>query len=229
LFVFKKKTESFSALRDQIQGLQKTEQKNVKSTEKTDVKKTEFVIVLTGSMGIVDLSFDILMGLHEKRVNWVRIESYVEKLVDGWSFTGQTLPSLNLDFTKVSSAINRQVPKETSKEVYTILKSIYEYFEGLKPDGEAKDAGPSVQRVKAAVLAYYLLNDLLFGRVVGDNDSEEESLELDDVLLGLASESNVKVSFEELMVFVDEFSVEADSERFVEDTRSIFKEQLKQI
>jgi hypothetical protein len=136
---------------------------------------------------------------------------------------------LNLDFAKVSAAIKRQVPKETSKETYNILKSIYEYFDGLKPDDDLKDASLNFQNANAVILAYYTLNDLLLGKVIGEKDNKKESLALESVLLGLANESTVKVNFEELKVSMDRLDVEVENESVVEDTRAIFKEQLKQL
>ncbi len=127
-FVFKKKTESFSTLCDQIKGLLEEQQKVVESSDKTGLTKSDFAGLINGSIGIVDLSFDILMGLHAKRVNWARLEACVDKVGGGWDFIGQTLAPLNLDFSKISAAVKRQVPKETSKEIFVVLKSIYGYL-----------------------------------------------------------------------------------------------------
>jgi len=229
-FVFQKKNESFVALRDQIQGLLGEQQKTVdNSNELASQRKSDLTAVINSSIGIVDLSFDILMGLHEKRVNWVRLESYADTLGDSVNFTGQTLAPLNLEFAKVSAAIKRQVPKETSKEAYNILKSIYGYFEGLKPDDDHKDASLNFENAKAVILAYFTLNDLLFGKVIGEKDNQKESLALEGVLLGLANESNVKVNVEELKVRLDRLDVDVEIGSVVDDTRAIFKEQLKQL
>ena len=224
LFVFKQKSESFDALRVQIQGLLDEQKKTVEKTEKNDARKSDLKAVINSSIGIVDLSFDILMGLQQKRVDWARLEGYSESLGSGWNFTGQTLAPLNLDFAGVSAAIKRQVPKETSKEAYIILKSIYGYFDGLNTDTD-QDPGLNVKNAKAAILAYYMINDLLFGRVLGEKDNGKESGALESVLLGLAGGSNVKVSFEALMAGLGRLDVENES--VVEDTRTTFREQLK--
>lgn len=228
-FVFKKKSESFGPLRDQIQGLLEEQKKTMESNEKVHLRKSDLTGVINASIGIVDLSFNILMGLHEKRVNWTRLESYADSLGNNLNFKGQTMAPSNLDFAKVSAAIKRQVPKEISKEAYNILKSIYGYFEGLKPDVDLKENNLNIQKAKAVILAYFTLNDLLFGKVIGEKDSQKESLALEGVLQGLANESNVKVNVEELNVSVDRFGVEGDSESVIEDTRAIFMEQLKQL
>lgn len=226
-FVFKKKTESFSTLRDQIKGLLEEQQKVVESSDKTGLTKSDFAGLINGSIAIVDLSFDILMGLHAKRVNWARLEACVDKLGGGWNFTGQTLAPLNLDFSKISAAVKRQVPKETAKEIFAVLKSIYGYFEDLKPEGVLKESALNTQNAKAVILAYYTLNDLCFGKVIGEKDSLKESLAFESVLLGLANESNVKVNFGELRIKMDKLGVEVAYESIVEDSRSIFKDSIE--
>jgi hypothetical protein len=223
-----KKPESFSALRDQIVGiLEDQPHETVDNSEVTNPRKSDLTRVINGSIDIVDSSFDILMGLHGKRVNWTRLEKCADRLGNNWSFTGQTLAPLNLDFTGVSAAIKKQVPKETSKEAYNILKLIYEYFNGLKPSDDLKESILNFENAKDAMLAYYTLNDVLFGKVVGDLDNVKESASLESVLLRLADGSNVKVSFGDLKVSVDRLGVGVDGEMVIGDARAIFKEQLK--
>jgi hypothetical protein len=222
-FVLRKKGELFVSLRDQIQGLLTTQTKTVADTEKANRRKSDLAAAINASVGVVDVSFDVLMGLHEKRVNWVRLEGIVEGLGLGLKVDGGMVAPLNLDFKNLSAAVKAQVPKETSQEAYAILKSIYGYFDALKPD-DSQNA--DFQNTKAAILAYYTLNDLLFGKVIGDRDSEKESLALEGFLAGLAKESNVKVSFEELKVCLDGFGGQAEN-GVVEDARALFRAQLK--
>ena len=131
---------------------------------------------------------------------------------------------MNLDFGNLSAAVKAQVPKETSKEAYAILKSIYDYFDALKPDDSQK---VDFENAKMAILAYYTLNDLLFGKVIGDVDSGKEGLALEGFLAGLAKESNVKVSFGELGVCLDGFGGQMEKENVVEGARALFRAQLK--
>lgn len=223
-FVLKKKSESFSELRDQIRGLLEQQQKTEESTDQASLRKSDLTGLINGSIGIVDLAFDILMGLHEKRVDWTRLEVSADKLGSSRDFTGQTVAPLNLDFEKVSAAIKKQIPKETAKETFSILKSIYTYFEILKPaDGEKV----YFQNALLSILAYYTLNDLLFGKVIGEKDSRKESLALEDVLMSLANESNVKVNFEELQVNMDRLDAETGDKNAIEEARAIFKKQLE--
>ncbi|HLN90007.1 MAG TPA: hypothetical protein VK253_08075 [Candidatus Binatia bacterium] len=222
-FVLKKKSESFSELRDQIRGLLEQQQKTEEITDQASLRKIDLTGLVNVSIGIVDLTFDILMGLHEKRIDWMRLEGSADKLGRSWNFTSQTVAPLNLDFEKVSAAIGKQIPKEVAKETFIILKSIYTYFEGLKPADMEK---VHFQNAKLSILAYYTLNDLLFGKVIGEKDSRKESLALEDILLSLANESNVKVNFEELQVNMDRLDAEMIDENTIEEARAIFKKKL---
>ena len=229
LFFMEKKSESFGKLRDEVNGLLEEQRKTLEDNEKASLRRNDLTGVINASIGIVDLSFDILIGLQEKRVNWSRLEGYSSGLGEKLSFNGQTMAPLSLDFSKIALAIKKHVPKETSKEAYSILKSIYGYFNGLKLDDDLKETHPNFQNAKAVILAYYTLNDLLLGKIVGEKDSKKESLSLEGVLQNLAKETNVKVDIEELKGTIDRMGIESDSESVIEDTRAIFKEQLKQL
>jgi hypothetical protein len=135
------------------------------------------------------------------------------------------VPPFNLDFSRVFSAVKRQIPRETSKEAYDILEAVYCYFNGLSLDDDIKESVPNFQSAKAVVLAYFLLNDLLFGKAVGDNANKEEKSQFETVLLNLANMSNFKVNVDELERMMNKTGL--DIESAVKDTRGIFEEQLK--
>jgi hypothetical protein len=228
-FFMKEKAESLGKLRDEVNGILEEHQKSLENNEKATLRRNELLGVINASIGIIDLSFDVLFGLQAKRINWQQVEDHSNGFGENLSFTGQTMPPLNLDFSNVSSAIKRQVPKETSKEAYNILKTIYGYFNGLSIDDDLKDYRPNLQNAKALILAYYTLNDLLLGRVVGDKENKKENSQLETVLQNLANETNFKVNIDELKGSIDKMGLEADRESVIEDSRGIFKEQLKQL
>ncbi len=222
-FVLKKKSESFDSLREQIQALLVDQTKTDEGTEKARQRKSDLTTAIDASMGAVDLCFDVLMRLHGKRIDWASLESAAEGLGGILSFDEQTLAPLNVDFSNLSAAIKRQVPKETSKEAYAILKTIYEYFDNLKPEDNGKG---DFDIAKTVIGAYYTLNDLLFARVIDEKDSGRERLALEGFLLGLANSSSVKVSFEDVLAFLDRFGL-IEGGNAVEDVRTVFKEKLK--
>jgi len=219
-FVSKKNSESVISLCSQIQSLLKDRQKAIENNEKSYLRKND----LTKVMCVIDLSFDILMGLNEKTIDWVHLEGNTSGLLDSWKLD-EGKP-LNLDFANVSAAIKRRIVEETSKEAYGILKSVYEYFDGLKPQDYQKDDCVNVPNAKNLILTYYMLNDVLFGKVVGEVNNEKEILALEGVLLDLANGSNVKFNIEELKKGIDRLGVEGDRDRIFKDIRVSFNEKL---
>ena len=198
-------------------------------TNKVALRRTELLEVIKVSIGLIELSFDILIGLQEKRINWVRLEEYSKDFGLNLNFTFQTMPPLNLDFLKISSAINSQDPQKTSTEAYNILKTIFEYFNSLNLDDDLKESVPNFQSAKAIILAYYTLNDLLLGKLVGDKENKKESHQLESDLEILANNTSFKVNIEELRVNIEKVTPETDLESAIDNIRGIFKEQLKQI
>jgi hypothetical protein len=223
-FIFKKKNESLVGLRDQIRGLLEGQRKKVEINEKTNPPKNDLKLIINFSIDIVDLSFNILMELSRKKISWDSLERYVDSLGTNLTFKGQTMETLKLNFGDFFAAIKKHAPKETSKEAIKILKTIYSYFDSSKVD---EDLNLELQNAKTAILAYYALNDLIFAKLVDRVADEKENLALESALLSLAVKSNVKVNFGELKARIDRIDDEGENQGFVEDTRSIFKDQLK--
>jgi hypothetical protein len=227
-FFTQEKGDSFSKLVEQINGILEDQRKTVETNEKTALRRSELLEVINASIGIVDLSFDVLIGLQDKRINWQQLEAFSNGFGENLNFTGQTLPPLNLDFSKIVSAVKTQEPNEASKEAFNILKATYEYFNGLNPDEDIKENPPNFQTVKMLISAYFLLNDLLLGKFVGDKENSRETGELETALQNLA-EANFKVDVEELKRSIDNISLEGDKQTLIEDARAAFKEPLKQL
>jgi len=227
-FFTKEKTDSFGKLVEQINGMLEDQRKIVETNEKTALRRSELLGVINASISIVDLSFNILIGLQDKRINWQQLEAYSNGFSESLNFNGQTLPPLNLNFSKIASTVKMQVPNEASKEAFNILKATYEYFTSLNLDTDIKENSPNFQTTKTLVLAYFLLNDLLLGKLVGDKESSRETGELETTLQNLA-EANFKVDVDGLKGTVDKLNVESDKRTIIEDSRAIFKEQLRQL
>src|SRR5665647_216567 len=212
-----------------VSGMFEEEPKSIWGDEQVTLRRTELLELVKVSIGLIELSFDILISLQEKRVNWVRLEQYSKDFGPNKNFTLQTMPPLNLDFLKISSAINSQNLQKTSKETYNILKTIFEYFNDLSIDDDFKDSIPNFQSAKAIILAYYTLNDLLLGKLVGDKENKKESHQLESALEILSNNTSFKVNIEELRVNIENLTPDNDLEGVIDNARGIFKEQLKQI
>ena len=228
-FILKQKNASFAKLNEQLQALREEYQRNLEQTQKAAIRKTELLTVINGSLPIVDSSFDILMGLHQKRIDWKSIETDAQPLAVPYSFKAATLEPLDLDFSKVAAAVKSQVAKETSKETLNVLKAIHSYFNGLKPENDLAGTNPNFEHANAAVLAYYTLNDLLLAKIVGEKESQKEMAYLEETLKTLSDGTNVKVNAVDVLTYVDKMGVEAEREGVVAETRALFREQLKQL
>lgn len=224
----KKNPQSLKGLPDQIKTLQEEHQKNLEREQWALLRKNDLVQLLGSSLRLVDLSFDVLVGLQQKRVDWNPLDGYSAALGENFSFNAQTMPLLNLDFTGVSQAISRQSSKETSREAYAVLKVIYNYFEGLPKGDPFKDVQPNFEVAKFVILAYYALNDLLLGRIVGEKDDRKEKELLATVLQELADKTGVVVAVEELVSNEDMPVVAGEVAGVFADARLLFKERFKQ-
>ena len=225
-FIFKQKSGSFDNLRDQILSLLKEQQKTNENREDNNQKQNELMEIINTAIDVIDSSFDILIGLHKKRVNWTHLETCAESLGSSLTFGGQTTALLNLNFEKVSVAIRNQDSKEIAKEVFSRLKKIYEYFNGLKPDADLNRNGLNFENAKWMILSYYMLNDLLLGKVVGDKNDKKEQEAFESILLGLTNEETNKIDTGVLYSTMDKLEVEAESESVIEEVRVIFREGL---
>jgi len=212
-----------------VTGMFEEHPKSIWSDEQADLRRTDLLEVVGGSIGLIELSFDTLIGLRETRINWVQLEKYSESFGPNLNFALQTMPPLNLDFLKISSAINSQNPQKTSKEAYIILKKIFEYFSLLNLEDDLIGNVPNFQIAKAIILAYYTLNDTLLGKLVGDKEYKNESNQLESALETLANETDFKVNIEELRINIEKITPETDLEGAIYNIRGIFKEQLKNI
>jgi hypothetical protein len=189
-FILKPKGSSFANLAQQIAVLQAEYQKNLQKTRQAELCRNELLAVITASLPIVDCSFDILMGLHEKRVSWMLLENYVQTLGGAFNFKSQTLPPLDLNFVKIAAAVGNQVAKETAQEAFGILRAMYGYFQDLVSQKDLADIVPNIGYVQGVVLAYFTLNDLWFAKVVGEADIQNEFNAFKGQLADLAEQTN---------------------------------------
>ena len=228
-FLVKKNVESLSKLRDQVKARLEERRRSLEN-DKSLLKKMELSGIINASIRLIDLSFDILFELHETQIDWRCFEDSYNAFREN-SPTAQTLSplNLNLNFSKVSSAIKKRSPSETSKETYEILKTTYSYFSDLKPREGSKESLQDFATATELVLAYLRLNELLLAKVVGDKENLEENIYLESVLQTLSVEANFKVNVGALRDSIDKIDIESDKKSVIEQARSLFKEQLKQV
>ncbi len=228
-FLIENKKSSFSGLPEQIQNLIQERQKNLENEAKANQRKHKLAELIDATVCIVDLSFDMLMAMQVKTVNWTNLESYANSLREKMCLAQQTLAPLNLDFSKISDSIKSQAPEEASKETFNLLNSIYGYFDNLELEEDLEAVHPNIADAKAAILANYTLNDLFLGKIVGEKDNQKESQALEITLQNLAQDTNFKINYQDFKANFDKIDPYAESENIIESTREIFKEQLRNI
>jgi hypothetical protein len=221
-----RKGESFAKLQEQIQTLQLEHQKAQELNVRVAQRKADLLNLIDRSLLIVDSSFDILIGLHAKRVDWHQIEAYSQTLGKSFSKNSASLQPLGIDFAAVDAAVKSQVAKDTSKEALAVLKVVHSYFTGLKPEDDLSGFNPNFEHAKAALLGYYTLNDLLLAKVVGEKDSKKEVAYFEEVLKTFEG-TGVKVDLATFLGAVEEAAVEAKRDSAIFEVRALFKEQLK--
>jgi hypothetical protein len=224
-YVHKIKSESLKGLQEQILAYLSETQTTAENNRKTGVLKTDLAGALTATIPTVDLCFDILKGLNQKRINWSQIDSAASKLAGNVSFSGQTLAFLNVDLSMIPLSVKSQVPKDVVNDIMNVLKVVYGYFDALTPLDNLVENASNVDNAKRAILAYYIINDILLARVTSQKDDSEELLALETVVLDLVAKSNIKVRLDELNMALGNSK---RGELGVDDVRAIFRAQLKQ-
>jgi hypothetical protein len=142
----------------------------------------------------------------------------------------QKIGAIDLDFTKLLLAVKDRHLKEISKEIYILLRTLYEYFRGLTSKNEFLDEiHPNCHDVKTTILAYYTLNDVILGTIVGDEETGRESNELVTMINDLSKGTDLRINVDALKDVINKLGIEKGKESAVEETRFVFRQQLKAI
>ena len=145
------------------------EDKKVVKQQSNEVSK-----MVNAAMGITDSLFDILRSLHGW-VDWNRIEYLLKKSVKkAKDLKDQKSNLLELDFSKLTLAIKERTQEEIAKETFNLLRLVYDYFIGADSENETiKEIHPNYFDAKTIIQAHYLLNDIVLGSIIGDEEIGE--------------------------------------------------------
>ena len=198
--------------------------------EASKQKRKELTNMLSVAMEIVDSLFDVLRSLHG-RVDWNRVEGYLKRSEENArSLTGRKIGTIELDFTKLSLAIKERLPAEISKETYSLLRLLYDYFSGLASKNEfLEQVHPNYHDAKTTILAHYLLNDIILGTIVGDEELGKESNELVMMLDDLSKATGLKINVDAINGVLNKLVMEKGKESIIEESRALFRQQLKEL
>jgi hypothetical protein len=220
--------KSAESLYEKMNEALQEQKKILDSEEAANQKRSELAKTLNTAMNIVDSLFDVLRSLNG-RVDWNRVEGYLKRSEENARrFTEQGSSTINLDFNKLSSVLTAHRSQELSKETYIILKSIYEYYSGLTSQNELPEQmHPNYHEAKTAIQAYYTLNDIILGTVVGDEEIRKENDELLMLLDDLSKRTGLEMTIKAFEDILDRLILDKASETIIEESRALFRQQLK--
>jgi hypothetical protein len=206
------------------------QRKMLEDKEAAQQKRNVLTKTLSVAIEIANSLFDVLRSL-QGQVDWNRVECYFKRSEENVrSFTGQKISSINLDFTKLSLAIKEHLPEEISKETYSILRSLYEYFSGLTSKNEfLEQIHPNYHDARTTILAHFILNDIILGTIVGDEEIEKESNELVIMLDDLSKGPDLKINVAAVKDVTNKLVMEKGKESVIEESRAVLRQQLKEL
>jgi len=183
--------------------------------------------IVDTAMEITDSLFDILRSLHGW-VDWSRIETLLEKSAKkAEELTDQKSNLLKLDFSKLTLAIKQRFQEEISKETFNLLRVLYDYFIETDSENETpEEIYPNYFDVKTTIQAYYLLNDIVLGSIIGDAEIGKEQKELLMTLEDLAKSTNLKININAIKTVICKLCDEKGKESVIEKSRMLLKQQL---
>jgi hypothetical protein len=206
------------------------ERKAVEDKEVVKQKRNQVGKTVSAAMEITDSLFDILRSLH-RWVDWNRIEVFSKRFEENVGIlTAQKMGTLELDSKKLSSAIEERLHEEISKEAFDLLRLLHDYFGGLvSENGSLKEIHPNYSDARTVIRAYYLLNDIALGVIVGDDEIDEEHDELMMTLETLSRRTGLKINNKAIEDVIAKLSGKKGKESAIKKSRAVFKRQLNNL
>lgn len=226
VFYGKQHLKSFDKLRDQIQERLNQRSELLEEQKKFELRKMELNALIDNALGYVDAIFDVLLQLHEKRINWPNIIQNFSKMHQNPLLSTQTIPPFTIDLSAFSQQITNQSPNKTAKEGYNVLTTIRTYFLSLKPEKETNNTHPDSIDLISLLHSYLILNDVFLGKIVGDKNSAIEISALEKSLNKLSEAMGSKLNIEEIKSDLADFDTSAKNAAKIEGVRATFKSQL---
>jgi hypothetical protein len=228
IFIKKNSYESFTELRDKILLLLEEHKKNELNIKKFEDLKKELLVTTNSLVPVIDVFFDMLRGLHAKRVDWKQENEYSNNIGKNLIIANNSIPPIALDFTEVAEAARLESSTKVATECRKLLRYIYEYFQSLDIEDDSVNKHPHVRDAFNLIELFYCINDVFLGKVVKDKDNSEEFEYIEKLTQQLSADTNFKIELDELMTLLNKFDTEKERENIVKDTRQLVKIQLTQ-
>jgi hypothetical protein len=219
--------ESAKTICEEMNSALKNQEESMKKNELAEQEQSNLANIINIALDLSDALFDMLWHLHGK-TDWTRIEEASKRAQENAKkLPRQTATTTVLNFTKLSSPIKKKNSEEVSKIVYDVLKSVLDYLNELtlnkKPLSGVHANNDYAKRV---VLAYYTLNDIIFGIIVGDEEIEKEKRELVIALKDLEKTMDVNIDPDAIENAIDTLGTEEVNEGLIAKIRTSFRQQL---
>jgi len=223
-------TESAGTIFKRIPKASREQKKVVEDKEVAKQKRNEISKTVSITMNMADSLFDILRSLHGW-VDWKRVEGFLKRSEENATrLTDQKMETIELDFTKLSLAIKERLPEETSKETYNLLRLLHDYFGGLDSENEfLKEIHPNYYDAKTTIQAHYLLNDIVLGTILEDEEIGKEHNELMMTLEDLSRGTGLKININAIKDVIAKLGGEKGNESSIEKSRAVFRQQLNNL
>ena len=201
--------------------------------EDKEVKKQQSIEVnnmLSATIEITNSLFDILRSLHGW-VDWNSIENFLKLSEEkAGKLTDQNRGLIELNFTNLSLAIKERIPEETSKETYNLLKLLHDFSTKLETENKSLDEiHPNYSDARIIIQAHYLLNDIILGTLVGDEEIDKELNVLSMTLDDLSKETGSKININAIKKVITKLCAEKGKESVIKKCRAAFDKQLKNL
>jgi hypothetical protein len=209
-----------------------TKRKDETESQAADGKKQlELAQITVNAMATIDSLFNILKNLHG-RVDWKLVEdNYMQSEENYGKLANQSANPLCLDVKPLSLAVQGHRAKEAAEKTFDALKALYNEFDTLVSSvNGSEQLHPNPSDAKLMIQAVYVLNDLVLGAVVGDEEITKESAELLKVLDDLAKLPGSKIDVNAVKTSVDKLCEDKEKrEQLAEDVRLMLEQQLKEL
>ena len=204
--------------------------KDAEKKEANDQKQAEVAQMTAHAMETADSLFDILRNLHG-RVDWSLVENNFKQSEENVKNLASQPNSVCLDIRYLSAAVRKLRPKAIAEKTHYFLKALHEHFEGMASSVEKEEQfHPNSRDARLSIQANYVLNDLLLGTVVGDEDIGKEGAELLKITDALSKVPDSKVDAEEVKAALDRLCVEKEKQNLIlAEIRSVLGRQLKEL
>jgi hypothetical protein len=194
---------------------QKPAEATVTEAQKQTDKTNQLVLETATTIEVANALFNILRHLHG-RVDWKLVELGHQQVDEAAVKLANLGPEFAfLDMKPISTAVQQRYPKEIAERTLEALKTLHRHFDGgdsAPPEG-AEQPHFNRQDSRVIVQAFYVLNDLTLGAVVGDKDSEKEAAELRKLLEELAKQPGSKIDIDAVKASFEKLSLGRDKQK----------------